>query len=398
MMVQKATADDLKSSQPLVRPLTVLLATAILAVGGISIYTFGQFSPSGVEKKLATSMPEIKTVTALGRLEPSGEVIQVSAPSSTQGNRIEELLIKEGDDLFKGQKIAILDSYDRASAALKQAEERVRVAQANLALVKAGAKTGEIEAQKAAIARIQAERSNDLAAQKATVARLSAELKNAQIEYQRYEKLYQDGAISASARDSKELIWETAQQQLAEARANYTRIQTATKEQLTEAKATLDRIAEVRPVDVQIALAEVREAQAAVAIAKAELNLAYVKAPSPGQILDILTRPGEIVSSHGIVRIGDTSKMYAIAEVYESDINKIKLGQQAKITSPAIAGELQGIVEQIGLEIQRQEVINTNPAANIDAKVVEVKVRLDRESSHQVSRLTNLLVKVSIDL
>ena len=82
-----------------------------------------------------------------------------------------------------------------AAAALKQAQERVRVAQANLAKVKAGAKTGEIEAQKAAIARIEAELSNDIAAQEATVARLEAELNNAQVEYQRYQKLYGDGAI-----------------------------------------------------------------------------------------------------------------------------------------------------------------------------------------------------------
>ena len=397
-MVQKATANDLKYPKSSISPLTILLTIAILAVGGITIYTLRHFSQSVVETKPETSVLEIKTVTALGRLEPSGEVIQVSAPSSTQSNRVEELLVKEGDYVHKGQKIAILDSYERASAALKQAQEQVRVAQANLAQVKAGAKTGEIEAQKAAIARIQAERSNDIMAQAATVTRLSAELSHARVEYQRYEKLYQDGAISTSVRDSKQLAWETSQQQLEEAKANQQRIELATREQLTEAKATLARIAEVRPVDVDVAKAQVREAQAAVAIAEAELNLAYIKAPSNGQILDILTRPGEIVSSNGIVRIGDTNEMYAVAEVYESDINKIQIGQQATITSHAISGELKGSVERIGLEIQRQEVINTDPAANIDAKVVEVKVRLESESSQKVSGLTNLLVKVSIDL
>ena len=109
--------------------------------------------------------------------------------------------------------------------------------------------------------------------------------------------------------------------------------------------------------------------------------------------------PGEVVDSDGgIVRIGQTDQMYAIAEVYESDIRKIKIGQTAKITSSAISDSLTGTVEKIGLEIQRQEVVNTDPTANIDAKVVEVKVKLDEDSSEKVTNLTNLLVNVQIQL
>ena len=66
--------------------------------------------------------------------------------------------------------------------------------------------------------------------------------------------------------------------------------------------------------------------------------------------------------------------MYAVTEVYESDIGKVKLGQSATVTSSAIEGKLTGTVEQIGLEIERQEVVNTDPTSNIDARVVEVKV------------------------
>ena len=398
-MVQKATADDFKSSKPLVRPLTVLLTTGILAVAGMTTYTFRQLSESEVETNLETSVPEIKTVTALGRLEPSGEIVQLSVSSAAEGNRIEELLVREGEEIVKGKIMAILDSRDRAEAALRQAEARVTVAQANLARVKAGAKTGEIEAQKAAIARIEAERSNDIAAQTAMVSRMEAELRNAQVEYQRYQQLYNQGAISASERDSKELILAIAKQQLAEAQANLSRIRTAQQQQLAEAKATLNKIAEVRPVDVEVAAAEVREAQAAVATAKAELDRAYIKSPQAGTVLKILTRPGEVVSSNeGIARIGQINQMYAVAEVYESDIGKVKLGQTVGITSSAISEELRGTVEHIGLEVKRQEVVNTDPTANIDAKVVEVKVKLDKESSQKVAGLTNLLVKVQIDL
>jgi HlyD family secretion protein len=387
-----------KSSKPLISKLPALIAALALISGGVTFYKLRQATVSKPETP-AQVMPEIKTVTALGRLEPRGEIIQISVSSAAEGNRIEELLVNQGDEITKGETIAILDSRDRLQASLNQAKEQVRVAEANLARVKAGAKTGEIQAQQAAIARIEAERNNDIAAQTATISRIQAEVNNARVEYQRYQQLYQDGAISASEKDSKYLTLATAREQLAEAKANLNRIKSSQQQQIAEAKATLSKIAEVRPVDVDVAAAEVRQAQAAVETARAELDRSYIKSPQAGRVIKVLTRPGEVVSSNeGIVRIGQTSQMYAVAEVYESDINKVQLGQQVVVTSSAIPYELTGTVETIGLEVERQQVVNTDPTANIDAKVVEVKVKLDPESSQKVAGLTNLLVKVKIDL
>ena len=397
--MQQITDNQTKSSKPPIKKSPAIVIGLVFLIAGTTVYALRQFSASKPEPVPETVTQKITTVTALGRLEPAGEIIQVSVSSAADGNRIEELLVKEGDEITKGQVIAVLDSRDRAEAALRQAESQVRVAEANLARVKAGAQTGEIEAQKAAIARIEAERSNDIAAQSAMVSRMKAELKNAQVEYQRYQQLYNQGAISASERDNKELILAIAREQLAEAQANLSRIKSAKQQQIAEAKATLDRIAEVRPVDVDVAQAELKQAEAAVATAKADRDRTYIKSPQAGTVIKILTRPGEVVSNHdGLVRIGQIKDMYAVAEVYESDINKVKLGQQVTVTSNAIADKLTGTVEKIGLEIERQEVVNTDPTANIDAKVVEVKVKLDEESSQKVAGLTNLLVKVRIEL
>ena len=391
------TEDKVALNKPFVNKKLALAIALILSIGGATVYM--RQSPSSQPTAPETVIPEIKTVTALGRLEPAGEIVQVSVSSAAEGNRIEELLVAEGDKVSRGQTIAVLDGRDRATAALKQAQARVTVAEANLARVRAGAQTGEIEAQQAAISRIEAERNNDIAAQQATVSRVEAELRNAQREYDRYQQLYNKGAVSASQRDSKELTLATAREQFAEAKATLNRIKSAKQQQIVEAKATLNKIAEVRPVDVDVAAAELTEAQAAVATAQAELDRVYIKSPQAGTVLKILTRPGEVVSSsEGLARIGQIEQMYAIAEVYESDINKVKLGQSVTITSSAIAGKLTGTVEQIGLEIERQEVVNTDPTANIDAKVVEVKVKLDETSTQQVAGLTNLLVNVRINL
>ena len=395
-----ATDKKTKSSKPLVKKTPALLAAIALLMGGATVYTLRQYgSVSQPETVPEAVVPQIKTVTALGRIEPAGEIIEVSVSSGAAGNLIQELLVKEGDKVRQGDNIAILDSRDRALATLQEAEASVAIAQANLAKIQAGAQTGEIQAQQAAISRIEAERSNNIAAQKATVARIEAELRNAQQEYQRYQQLYQQGAVTASQRDSKQLTLATAQEQLAEAKANLTRIETAQQQQLAEARATLNKIAEVRPVDVNIATAELKQAQSQVAIAQADLERSYIKSPQAGTVLKVLTRPGEIVASDtGVVRIGQINQMYAVAEVYESDVPKVRVGQTATITSSAISEPLTGTVEQVGLEIQRQEVVNTDPTANIDAKVVEVRVKLDEASSQRVSGLTNLLVNVQIEI
>ncbi len=338
----------------------------------------------------------IATVTALGRLEPEGETIQLMAPTSVQETRIQTVLVQEGDRVEAGQTIAILDNRDSLQAGLASAQEQVRVAQAGLAQVQAGAKTGELQAQAAEIARLRAEEAGILAAQQATVDRLAAEVQNARTEYERYEVLHQRGAISASERDARELTLTTTSQQLQAAQSELGRLRNTSQEQIQQATATLDQLAEVRTVDVDLAKAEVAAAQAAVQEAERNLEKAYVRSPQAGQILEIHTRPGETVASDGIATLGETDQMMAIAEVYQSDIQRIQIGQPVTITSPVITETLSGTVERIGLQVGQQQVVDEDPAANIDAKVVEVYVWLDDTSSQQVAGLTNLQVTVTI--
>ncbi|MEM6754243.1 MAG: efflux RND transporter periplasmic adaptor subunit [Cyanobacteria bacterium P01_C01_bin.38] len=462
------------SSPELTRPSRLAVTVAAFAMGGASIYTLQRFKDGNVAQKpqaLPPAIPKIETVTALGRLEPKGEVIELSAPSmGAEGSRVEKLLVNVGDNVKTDQVIAILDSRDKLMAAFKEAKEAVRVAQANLDLVKAGAKQGDIDAQKASVARLQAEkiseikaqqaainrlqveqttearaqqatinrlqaeRDREIEAQRATIARLEAELENARLEKGRYQSLYKAGAISTSIRDSKNLILQTAKEQLAEARANLGRIKSSKEQQLAEARANLERIqssrrqqlaqekanleriqssleqqinqskatlasvAEVRPVDVVVAQAEVDRAVAAMNRAEADLKQAYVRSPQSGQIFEVNTRPGEKVSDKGIVQIGQTSEMYAIVEVYQSDINKIRLGQEVELLADAVPGKLTGIVDQIGLQVQKQNVVNSDPSTNIDSRVVEVHVRLNDRSSEKAARFTNLQVRAVVEI
>ena len=370
----------------------VALVAAI--AGGMYLNRQAQISQQ-LSQNAATPLI-VTTVTALGRLEPQGEIVKLAAATSTQENRISKLLVKEGDRVKAGQVIAILASRNRLQAALNQAQRDVQVVQARLAQVEAGAKTGAVGAQQAEITRLGANQSAAIASQRANVERLAAEVQNAQIEAQRYQSLSNQGAISNSQRDSKQLVLATAQRSLQQAEAELTRLETTMRPELDRAIATLDQISEVRPVDVDVLVAELDRAIASVQQAEANLEQTYVRAPQDGVVMDIHTRAGEVISSNGIVEIGQIDRMYAIAEVYQSDIQKIRIGQSVLCNSEAIPEKLKGTVERIDRKVRRQSVINTDPSKNIDDRVIEVHIKLDRASSQIAANFTNLQVQVEI--
>jgi HlyD family secretion protein len=451
----------------------ILGTIALIAVGGGGIYLQQQQATDQRAKaqSIAAATQSVPTtVTALGKLAPQGEVIKLSAPTSNEGVKIDKLLVEEGATVKAGQLIAILDSQGRLQAAVNEAKAKVSVAQASLVKVKAGAKQGEINAQKSTITRLQAEQGTNIEAQKATVAKLVAEtatqievqkaiiariiaetttqtevqigaiaearagLANAQAEDKRYATLYGQGAVSASSGDSKRLTLQTSQQKVNQAQANLKRIASSGKQQLDEAQAnlrriqisgqqqtiearanlrkietsaqqqvkesqfTLNRIAEVRQIDVMSAETDVNSAISSLKRAEENLTQAYIKSPQDGQIYEIFARPGEVVSTDGIANLGKTSQMYAVVEIYQNDINKVRAGQKVKITSNSLPGELQGTIERVGIQVKRQNTINADPSSNIDDRVIEVHAILDPASSQMAAKFTNLQIQAVIDL
>jgi ABC exporter DevB family membrane fusion protein len=412
----------------------ILAVAGILAVGAALFYGLRVMrQPNPVPITSSEQRIVAQAVAALGYIEPKGEVIKVSAPAFQEGARVSQLLVNRGDRVKARQVIAILDNRDPLSAALEQAKTQEQVALATLAKVKAGAKVGEIQAQnakfqrtqnelegqmaaqKSTISALEAQLSGEKAAQQATIERIQAELRDAQTNCDRYQKLFEDGGVSDQERDRVCLQEETIRKSLQASQADLKRIVATLQDRISEAKAVLNRtvatlqrqikedqamlnaVAEVRPVDVQIAQAEVQEAQATIKRAQAELDLAYVRSPKEGQILKIHTWPGELVDREGIVELGQTDQMYVTAEVYETDISKVRLGQKATIKSNGILGDLQGTVDEIGLKIGQKDVLGTDPVADADARVVEVKIRLNANDSQKIANFTNLQVNVIIN-
>jgi HlyD family secretion protein len=379
----------------------VLVVVPIILIMVITLIRWGNRSKpqsSSASAPVQTKLPEIKKVAALGRIEPKGEIMSLSGPTSLESVQVEQILVQVGDRVKRGQLIAILDGRQRQQATLDEAKTRYIVAQSRLEKVKAGAKPGAIGARQAAIANLEAELAGEIQTQRATISRLAAELDNAQTEFQRNQQLFNEGAISASELDRKRLTLKTAKEQLNEVRAAKMRTERTLNAQLAEAQATLEETAEVRPVDVQIAQAELKQAQAAVGKAQADMELAYVRAPVNGEILDIHTRPGEALDEKGIAEIGQTEQMMVVAEIDQNDINQVKIGQKAAVTSGVFPEELQGKVHQVGSLINKNDILDTDPAADEDSRVVEVEILLNPKDSRKVAKLSNLEVDVVIEL
>ena len=134
------------------------------------------------------------------------------------------------------------------------------------------------------------------------MARLEAELANAEVELERRRKLHQDEVLSATELDAFELV---AEQRRA---------------LLDAGRDLLDAVAEIRPVDVELARAELDEAITASERVRADYELTLVRTPIAGEVLEVNARPGEVVGPNGIVELGDLSRMIVVAEVYATDV------------------------------------------------------------------------------
>lgn len=300
-------------------------------------------------------------VGALGRLEPGWKVHVVGPASTADGARVESLAVEEGDRVAAGAVLAVLDTHARRKAALDEAAAQAAVARARLALVKAGAKP------------------EDLAAQEALVARNRVTAENAATVFQRAERLVASRALSAEE-------YEQRRMDLAASQAT-----------LRQAVSTLAALRAVRAEDVAVAEAELARADAGVARAAADLDATKILAPIAGRVLKIHARAGERVGEAGLAELGDTAEMHAVAEVYERDVPRVAVGQRARARVQSLPGELAGEVVHVGWRVGRRVVLDNDPVKDTDARVVEVRVRLDSASSARVAGLSYARVEVAID-
>lgn len=306
---------------------SLLVAGLVVTAGGAATALAGQSSAG-------TGAP--RAVSALGRLEPQGGIVEISAssiPEALQGGVLAQLFVEVGDDVEIGQLLAITDTAEVLRAKVEEARTVLALVQQQAAASRGSADATCVRAgvlQREAD-RLSTLRRQDLAAEEET-----------------------DRAIGA-----------------AEAAA---------------ADCTAARSA------VLVAEADIAVARARLARQEKELARSQIAAPSAGKVLAINARPGERIDTEGILELGNVSRMYAIAEVYETDVSRLRLGQRATVASAALPATLAGRVERIRPIVRKQDQIGTDPAARKDARIVEVEVLLD--NAEAAASFTNLQVDV----
>jgi HlyD family secretion protein len=314
------------------------------------------------ERAIDAGGTDLRTVAGLGKLIPQSDVITLALPYGAGDARIEEILVEEGDSIEKDQLLASLDNGASLEAALEQAKTGVAVMQAQLLQTRKSVEAGRAEAE-------------------AALARAEATARNAEQAFKRTESLVQRRTLPDSAYDEKLAERDAAARAVDEARAELSRY----------AGGPIDD-----EPDVLVARRNLDAAQADLARAHQDLKRASLVSPIGGTVLAIHADPGERPGNEGVMDIGDTERMMAKIEIYESEVTAIAIGDPVTIRARALPDGLTGQVSHIGLEVKRQTLIDDDPAANTDARVVEVKVTLDDSSSAAARRLTGLQVEARI--
>jgi HlyD family secretion protein len=333
----RVSARPQSASRPVISPTRRCRATSGIAVVCLlSLLTACSeaVTPASADDKNRSEDP--RAVSALGRLEPRHGIIRVSAPSvpdAVSGAVLAKLLVDVGDDVAVGDLLAVTDTEAVLLARAEEIKSELALAQRE---AEAAQSLADAACVRASVALREADRLTSLRAQDLASEEAADQAR---------------GAADAGAADCA----------AAKSAAN-------------------------------VAESAIRVVEAGLRRNEVEFERSRIRAPITGKVLAINTRPGELIDVDGILELGDVQHMYAIAEVYETDVRWLRQDQPATITSAALKAPLTGHIERIRPKVHKQDEIGTDPAARKDARIVEVEILLD--NSEAAADLTNLQVDV----
>jgi HlyD family secretion protein len=291
-------------------------------------------------------------VTASGEIKPRN---YINLGANAQGP-INELLVKEGDRVRKGQVVARIERIQ------PQAELEAQRAAVASAIADASAAEAALKAQDQAIATAQA-----------TYDRTKSDLDLARLNFERYEKLYK-----------AELV---PRQEYEQYRANFNAAEAALREssaRLSQAQAMRAQVvAQLSSSQRRVTQAEAMQRRVSDVLAKFD-----VVAPIDGVVTNLPVRVGETVvpgiqnsPASTVMTIADMSLITAEVKADETDIVSVQIGQDATVTIDAMPNRLfHGKVTEIGnTAILRSSGLAASQSATSsqEAKDFKVVIALD---------------------
>jgi ABC exporter DevB family membrane fusion protein len=315
--------------------MSVLLAAAACAAMIVPHIANREVKANSQEK------PE-RLIAGAGRVEPLSEEIQVGADLY---GRIRRVLVEEGQQVRKGETVAILVNDDyQARVAL--AEASVREHEAALDRLRNGSRPEQ---------RLESE---------AQFRESEAILANAQADRERKTRLFQGELISRMEFEAAEREFRVAQARSAAARERASMVRDQT-----------------RPEDLRRAEAELERSRAQLAEAHAMLAKTLVTSPIDGVVLRKKMKEGESItalSNQPVIVVGDCSRLRVRVDVDETDVARVRLGQTAWVRADAYGStRFAGKVVRIGRILGRKNIRSDEPAEKTDQKVLETLIELD---------------------
>ena len=267
------------------------------------------------------------------------EVSEYRVSSKVPG-RVLELRVKEGDYVKVGDTLAILDAPD-IKAKLAQAQSAESAATAMDQMANNGARREQING---AFALLQ---------------QAKAGLEIAQKSYNRVQRLYDEGVMSAQKRD--------------EAFANYK----ALEAQVKAAKSQYDMAVNgARREEKLAAAAQVNRAKGAVQEVSSYINETMQIAQKEGEVSDVFPKVGELIGTGSpIMNISILDDMWGTFNVREDQLNGMQVGSTITAFVPAFNKEIKMKVYYIKDQGSYATWKATKANGQYDLKTFEVKAR-----------------------
>jgi HlyD family secretion protein len=343
---------------------------------------------------LATLASGCQGTEAAGAIEASGTIEADEVVMASEfGGRVEDILADEGDEVEEGQVLVVLDSA-LLQAQIGEAESAVGTAQANLDLVQAGARPGEIQTAQALLEQATAARDGAELAWRDTVAlrdnqqQLDAQIDDArtqvelagrgvtQAQAQLQTTIIQRDAYAGAGDDQSKTSYAALDQQVQAAQANVAIVE----EQLAGAQTQLDNLLEMRgnPValnaaanqaralyddaaaavevtqasldsllakptaeEVSVAQAQVSQAEAALGILQVQLHKMSLLSPLSGLVSNRSIHVGETASAGAtLMTIANLEEVKLTVYIPENRYGRIQLGQEVDVEVDSFPGQV----------------------------------------------------------
>ncbi len=375
----------------------LVLLVALVAV--IARSNASQASANALETAPVQRGTLVATVSATGAISPLREAQMAFSATG----ELTQLNVKEGDTVKTGQVLARLDSR-ALEFQLAQADANLTAAQVKLDQLKhpapadVTAAQASVAAAQAALAQLQKPTQNDLTMAKADLDHAKAALDQAQAAYDRI-----GGATNPFiAMSPQALSLQQATSDYQRALAVFNSKINPSDSQLKQAQSTLEqaqaqltRLTNPSANDLQSAQANVDQARAARDLAKAQLDNAIIRAPFDGIVTHVDDDLGSFVpAGRVLLGVADTSELRVQLNIDETDIARVKVGQDVTIgldAYPDASIDAQ-VTEVAATATTVQGVVNYIATVSLKPTDVPVKIGMTANANIVVAKKDNVLL------